>query len=117
MPLEPEQIERVREIIRLKSFSATETLVAELNAAQETETISDLGEWAKLRSKFVDVDEKVKMIAAKNRLVIRNRVRERLGLEPLDLQSELNGMSAASGIGGATGCEGASSSVGLEFGW
>jgi hypothetical protein len=89
MALSTAQIERVREIIRYKSYADTETLLLLLNATQETETLSDLGEWVELRSDFVDVDSSVKISAANSRLVIRNRVRERLGLEPLSLVSEL----------------------------
>ncbi len=57
MALSSAQVERVREIIRFRSVSATETLTSGLNQAQEAETIDDFDEWETLRSDFVEVDE------------------------------------------------------------
>lgn len=91
MALDAEQIERVREVIRFTSYAATETLLSSLNEAQVAATESDLSEWQDLRSDFVDIDSTVKISAAHSRLVIRNRVRERLGLARLTLSEELAG--------------------------
>lgn len=109
MALPQEQIERVREISRLASYAQAETLCGALLAVQETATVGDLAEWVALRSKFTDVDYKVKISAAKSRLVIRNRVRERLGLEPLSLASETSGVIYSANA--------ATESVGIEYGW
>lgn len=97
MALTPEQIERVREIIGYTSYDATAALCSRLNAVQETETIADIAEWAKVRNKFtlikgdgVDIDK------ARNRLGIINRVRTRLGLSGVESEAELNSTSGGS---------------------
>lgn len=92
MPLEPEQIERVREIIGCPSFEATETLAGNLNVVQEAATVSDIAEWNKIRNKFSYLDGgKLGLKTDKDpkRLAIRNRVRERLGLFRLTDESDL----------------------------
>lgn len=83
MPLSPEQIEIVREIIGFTSFSATQTLVEKLEEVQIPRTEADILEWEKVRGKFARIDggrSGVKIDKDDNRLAIRNRVRTRLGL-------------------------------------
>lgn len=92
MALTPEQIERVREIIGYRSYSATETLLASLNAVQETNTVDDIDEWEINRDKYTSIKNGLlgaNKDPAERRLAIRNRVRLRLGLNALTDESEI----------------------------
>jgi hypothetical protein len=83
MALDPEKIEIVREIIGLSSYSTTETLTGKLEEVQIARTEVDIIEWEKVRNKFTQIEggrSGVKIDKNDNRLAIRNRVRERLGL-------------------------------------
>jgi hypothetical protein len=83
MPLSPEQIEIVREIIGFSSIPATEALVEKLTEVQIARTEADIAEWEKVRNKFTRISggrSGVQMDKGDNRLAIRNRVRERFGL-------------------------------------
>lgn len=77
------QVEQVREIIGLASLEATAELAARLTVVQIERTAADIAEWEKVRNKFTRIEggrSGVKIDKEDNRLAIRNRVRERLGL-------------------------------------
>lgn len=93
MALTPEQIETVREIIALGSYSATQTLLSALNAAQEAATIADIAEWDPVKNKFSKLaGGRLGFYSDKEpkRLALRNRVRIRLGLHPLTDETTLD---------------------------
>lgn len=93
MALSPLQIERVREIIGYRSYSAVATLMLGLNTVQETETISDIADWELIRKKntritrvdtiYLDIDKD------RDRLAIINRIRLRLGLSRIESETDL----------------------------
>lgn len=74
------QIEKVRQIVNVASFSEVETRVRALNDSAWDETVEDITKWELVEDEYtiikgdgVDIDD------SRARLGIRNRVRVRLG--------------------------------------
>jgi hypothetical protein len=100
-PIESE-IEKVREIARLRSYSQTATLVDSLNDSQWANTLTDITEWSQRRDKYTDVIKGpagAQLKAGDRKLAITNRVRERLGLEAI---TNLGGAAVPAGWGTMT---------------
>lgn len=80
-----EQIEAVREIALLYSFAQAEELTNKLNNASWMATIADLAAWAPLKNDHTRIEgDGVKIDNDRNRLDITNRLRLRLGLNPVE---------------------------------
>src|SRR4051812_1878213 len=78
------EIETVREIVGDLTLPYLMPLLDVLNAAQETATRADILTWSKLRnktSKLAGGRDALYTDPAEARLIVRNRVRVRLGLE------------------------------------
>ena len=95
------EIERVREITRLQSYPDAETLVNLLNDAQWGNTLEDVSEWESVRDKYTAIKGGLlgaNKDPADRKLAITNRVRERLGLEPLNKRGMVSGSTAFASI-------------------
>lgn len=89
-------IESVRKIARLKSYTTAETLVNALNDSQWVATLDDIDEWDGVQGKHTKI--KAGLLGAnidpeEQRLAITNRVRERIGLDPVTLVGTVIGSS------------------------
>ncbi len=116
------EIETVREIAFLKSFSQTETLVGTLNTEQQ-EVLSEIvsTKWPKVRFKIghlVPNKRDILNSRIEERRQIRHTVRLMLGLDPISeyeiQEAELDGTYGAV-VGGVGGTGGAGGGAG-EFG-
>ncbi len=99
-PVESE-IESVREIARITSYAQTAILVDVLNNSQWSATLDDVDEWSGVKPKHTEIKAGLlgaNVSPAMRKLVITNRVRERLGLEPVTLTGTVINTSSG-GVG------------------
>ncbi len=83
-----DQVEKVREIARLRTYSHAAALVDGLNDTQWANTLDDIDEWGTVRDDYTEIEKGLlgaNISPEQQRLKITNRVRERLGLYPLNL--------------------------------
>lgn len=83
---ENDQIENVREIARLSSFTESKALVSSLNDEQWAATLADIAAWILLKNQFTNLKggrSGVDINPGRARAVISKRVRKRLGLSEL----------------------------------
>ena len=99
----PEQIEEIRLICRINSYSEIEEKVNDLSEAGWSATESDLTEWAKVKNKFYRTSAEIPVEYSQKRLEITNRIRVRLGYEEI---SEVGGVLLKK-----------STSKNINFGW
>lgn len=78
------QIEEVRVICRVISFSEIETKVNALSQAGWDATVSDLSEYAKVKNKFYQTSADIPLEYAEKRLAVANRIRVRLGYSEIN---------------------------------
>jgi hypothetical protein len=86
------EIEKVRQIVNVASFSEVEARVRALNDAAWDETVEDIIEWMKIRNKFGGLSGgRFGIVSNKEgfRLEIRNRVRTRLGYPEVDANGQV----------------------------
>lgn len=90
MSLSPEQIGKVRQIARLRSFEETQKLCSKLNIIEEGQAIEYIAEWATVGRKFTKIDSNkgVKIDKGDYRLALINDMRRLLGLHELDNETE-----------------------------
>lgn len=98
----PDEIEQVREITALGSISETQTLISALTDEQWARTQGDIEVWeGGIRDDDVEVVGGLlgsNVSANANRLRLCNRVRLRLGLEPLNSFSAVVRRNESGGV-------------------
>lgn len=90
----PDQIEEVRTICRISSYSEIETRVNALSEAGWLATESDLAEYAKIKNKYYRTSADIPVEYAQKRLEISNRIRVRLGYPEINESGDLLSASA-----------------------
>lgn len=85
-PIEDE-IEKVREIVRIKDYTTVAAAVNLLNNSAWANTLDDVDEWSVIRDDYTEIEKGLlgaNISPAMQRLAITNRVRERLGFDPVN---------------------------------
>lgn len=88
MPLTSAQLESVREMVGDKTYATVESLAEEMNAAQEAAMIEDVDEWERVKFKGISLEggkDGIDLDFDRNRRMLRDRVRRRLGLSGLPI--------------------------------
>lgn len=89
MPLTPEQIGKIRQIARLRSFEEAQTLVSRLNAVEEMQAAGYIAEWSVVERKFTKIKgDGAEINKADYRLALINDMRRLLGLWELDSDTQ-----------------------------
>ena len=86
---QPNEIEQVREICRIVSFSEIEKKVISLSEVGWSATLSDLTEYTKVKNKFYQTSNDIPIEYREKRLAVTNRIRVRLGYSEINENGDL----------------------------